>query len=223
MALVYLAAASIAYCEGMQSIGGISGKYNASALRCTTLESSGSVPNARDAACVLAQTSARVRDTSAQQACQKTGRLRWDACDPLTCQCLQWTARCQRATQKGYFRRSYQFSTRPSGHIDGHWIRHATFNAEHSCEIVDGCELDAVHIQTVIKDFLAERFDISADKITDNTAIRDLGLDSMMMLEVMLELEDRLGIKLKDLSMPANPMLRDVVALVERNQSAQKR
>jgi len=83
--------------------------------------------------------------------------------------------------------------------------------------------LDAVHIQTVIKDFLAERFDISADKITDNTAIRDLGLDSMMMLEVMLELEDRLGIKLKDLSMPANPMLRDVVALVERNQSAQKR
>jgi len=129
VALVYLAAASIAYCEGMQSIGGISGKYNASALRCTTLESSGSVPNARDAACVLAQTSARVRDTSAQQACQKTGRLRWDACDPLTCQCLQWTARCQRATQKGYFRRSYQFSTRPSGHIDGHWIRHATSDA----------------------------------------------------------------------------------------------
>jgi len=83
--------------------------------------------------------------------------------------------------------------------------------------------LDAVHIQTVIKDFLGERFDISADKITDNTSIRDLGLDSMMMLEVMLELEDRLGIKLKDLSMPANPMLRDVVALVERNQSAQTR
>jgi len=80
--------------------------------------------------------------------------------------------------------------------------------------------LDAAHIQKVIKDFLGERFDISADRITDSTSIRDRGLDSMMMLEFMLELEDRLGIKLRDLSMPANPTLRDVVALVERNQSA---
>jgi acyl carrier protein len=80
--------------------------------------------------------------------------------------------------------------------------------------------LDAIHIQTVIKDFLGERFDIPADRIRDDTSIRDLGLDSMMLLEVMLELEDRLGVKLSDLSMPSNPTLRDVVALVERNQSA---
>jgi acyl carrier protein len=78
-----------------------------------------------------------------------------------------------------------------------------------------------LHIQTVIKEFLGERFDIPRERITDDTSIRDVGLDSMMMLEVMLELEDRLGVKLKDLSMPANPTLRDVVALVERNQSAQ--
>lgn len=82
-------------------------------------------------------------------------------------------------------------------------------------------EVDAVHIQTVIREFLGERFDIPADRITDSTSIRDLGLDSMMLLEVMLELEDRLGVKLGDLSMPANPTLRDVVALVERNRSAQ--
>ena len=80
--------------------------------------------------------------------------------------------------------------------------------------------LDAIHIQAVIKDFLGERFDIPADRILDNTSIRDLGLDSMMLLEVMLELEDRLGVKLSDLSMPSNPTLRDVVALVERNQAA---
>lgn len=80
--------------------------------------------------------------------------------------------------------------------------------------------MDSLHIQTVIKQFLGERFDIAADSITDDTSIRDLGLDSMMLLEIMLELEDRLGIKLKDLSMPANPTLRDVVALVERNRSA---
>jgi len=84
-------------------------------------------------------------------------------------------------------------------------------------------EPDAAHIQTIVKDFLQERFDISADKIADDTSIRDVGLDSMMMLEVMLELEDRLGIKLGDLSMPVNPTLRDVVTLVERNRSAQTR
>ena len=80
-------------------------------------------------------------------------------------------------------------------------------------------DLDSLHIQTVIKEFLGERFDIAADRITDDTSIRDVGLDSMMMLEVMLELEDRLGLKLKDLSLPVNPTLRDVVALVERNQA----
>jgi acyl carrier protein len=79
--------------------------------------------------------------------------------------------------------------------------------------------LDSAHIRTAIRDFLGERFEISADRITDDTSIRDLGLDSMMMLEVMLELEDRLGLKLSDLAMPANPTLRDVIKLVERNQA----
>jgi acyl carrier protein len=53
--------------------------------------------------------------------------------------------------------------------------------------------------------------------MTEHVSMRELGLDSMMMLEVMLEVEDRFGIKLKDLSMPSNPTLRDVVDLAERN------
>ena len=83
--------------------------------------------------------------------------------------------------------------------------------------------MDEQRIGTVIKEFLHERFDIAVDTIGEDTSIGDLGLDSMMMLEVMLELEDRLGIKLKDLTMPAKPTLRDVIALVERNQLAQSR
>lgn len=79
-------------------------------------------------------------------------------------------------------------------------------------------DTETLRIQNMITSFLGERFDIPPERITDDTSIRDIGLDSMMMLEVMLELEDRLGVKLKDLSMPANPTLRDVVALVARNQ-----
>jgi len=82
-------------------------------------------------------------------------------------------------------------------------------------------DLDSQRIQDVIKEFLAERFDIAPERVTEATSIRDVGLDSLMMLEMMLELEDRLGVKLRDLSMPANPTLHDVVALVQRNQAAQ--
>ena len=77
--------------------------------------------------------------------------------------------------------------------------------------------MEPLRIESAVKQFLAERFDIPTDKLTDHTPIRDLGLDSMMMLEVMLEVEDRLGVKLKDLSMPANPTLGDIVDLVQRN------
>jgi acyl carrier protein len=77
--------------------------------------------------------------------------------------------------------------------------------------------MEPLHIESAVKQFLSDRFEIPVDKLTDHTSVRDLGLDSMMMLEVMLEVEDRLGIKLKDLSMPANPTLRDIVDLVQRN------
>jgi acyl carrier protein len=77
--------------------------------------------------------------------------------------------------------------------------------------------MEPQRIESAVKQFLTERFDIPADKLSDHAPVRDLGLDSMMMLEVMLEVEDRLGVKLKDLSMPANPTLGDIVDLVQRN------
>jgi acyl carrier protein len=76
---------------------------------------------------------------------------------------------------------------------------------------------DADRVSAVVKDFLKERFDISAEAVTDEVTMRELGLDSILMLDVMLEVEDRLGIQLKDLALPPNPRLKDVVALIERN------
>ena len=72
-------------------------------------------------------------------------------------------------------------------------------------------------VETLVKEFLADRFDIPQGKMATDVCLRDLGLDSIMMLDVMLEVEDRLGIKLHDLSMPANPKLHDIVELVQRN------
>ena len=78
-------------------------------------------------------------------------------------------------------------------------------------------DLGSERIESLVKQFLAERFDIAQEKMTTDVRLRELGLDSIMMLDVMLEVEDRLGIKLRDLSMPANPKLLDIVELIQRN------
>jgi len=72
-------------------------------------------------------------------------------------------------------------------------------------------------VVSVVKSFLNERFDIPADRLTDESSLRDVGLDSILLLDVMLEVEDRLDVKLRDLSMPSNPKFKDVIALIHRN------
>jgi acyl carrier protein len=76
---------------------------------------------------------------------------------------------------------------------------------------------DAGRVVAVVKDFLKVRFDISPEAVTDEVTMRDLGLDSILMLDVMLDVEDRLGVQLKDLALPSNPKFSDVIALIERN------
>jgi acyl carrier protein len=78
-------------------------------------------------------------------------------------------------------------------------------------------DLSSERVEGLVREFLSEHFDIAQEKITPEVGLRELGLDSIMMLDVMLEVEDRLGIKLQDLSMPANPKLHDIVQLIERN------
>jgi acyl carrier protein len=72
-------------------------------------------------------------------------------------------------------------------------------------------------IGALIKQVLHERFDIAPDKVNDDTTTREVGLDSILLMDVVLDLEDRLGVQLQDLSLPPNPTLLDVVALVRRN------
>lgn len=68
-----------------------------------------------------------------------------------------------------------------------------------------------------IRQTLNEHFGIAPDAMTGATTVRELGLDSLQILDIMLQMEDRLGVKMQDLSVPPNPMLDDVVAVIERN------
>lgn len=80
--------------------------------------------------------------------------------------------------------------------------------------------LSSARIETLVKGVLSELFDVPPETVTNGAFLRDLGLDSVMVLDVMLEVEDRLGIKLKSLAMPRNPKFSEIVARIERSMAA---
>ena len=48
-----------------------------------------------------------------------------------------------------------------------------------------------------IANYLAEQLDISADSITPDTTFESLGVDSLDTVEMVMDLEDELGIELE--------------------------
>lgn len=78
-------------------------------------------------------------------------------------------------------------------------------------------------LHTSVAEFLQEHFDIAADKLSDNPTLQELGLDSIMMMHILMDLEDSIGVKIVDFSMPAKPRIDDVVNLIERNLAAEKK
>ncbi len=68
-----------------------------------------------------------------------------------------------------------------------------------------------------IKNIVQETFDIDLHEAPPSMQIRDSGLDSMAILDVVMSLEDMLGQKIKNIDLPKNPSLQDVAAMVMRN------
>ena len=77
---------------------------------------------------------------------------------------------------------------------------------------------DPSRILTTLQELLAERFDIPAQTATADALLRDIGLDSMMVLDVIMDIEDRIGMKLDDIGLPRDATLGDVVKVIQRNQ-----
>ena len=56
---------------------------------------------------------------------------------------------------------------------------------------------------SLIRDFLKDRLGVEPENVVSGAPLADLGVDSLMMLELMFEFEDRFGIKLShDLKTP---------------------
>lgn len=55
----------------------------------------------------------------------------------------------------------------------------------------------------LIRDFLKDRLGVEPENVVPGALLADLGVDSLMLLELMFEFEDRFGIKLSsDLQSP---------------------
>jgi acyl carrier protein len=71
-----------------------------------------------------------------------------------------------------------------------------------------------------IRASLTERFGLEASQLSESARLRDLGVDSIHVLEIMLDLETELGVSLSDLTLPPNPTLGEVAAMISRNLAA---
>lgn len=72
----------------------------------------------------------------------------------------------------------------------------------------------------LIREFLQDRLGVAPDLVVSDAQLAVLGVDSLMMLELMFEFEDRFGITLsKDLKSPKT--VGEMVTLMDRLRSAQ--
>ncbi len=72
----------------------------------------------------------------------------------------------------------------------------------------------------LIREFLKDRLGVALERVVADAQLASLGVDSLMMLELMFEFEDRFGISLsKDLKSPKT--VGEMVALMDQLRSEQ--
>ena len=69
------------------------------------------------------------------------------------------------------------------------------------------------HLQTL----LLERFEIDPATLSGSTTQQEIGIDSLLMVDMMLDVETGLGFTFDSMDLPRNPDLDAIVDLIERN------
>jgi acyl carrier protein len=71
-----------------------------------------------------------------------------------------------------------------------------------------------------LKSLIHERFGIDPAGISGSTTQAELGIDSLLMVDMMLDVETELGITFESMDLPRNPDMDTIVDLVRRNLAA---
>lgn len=70
-----------------------------------------------------------------------------------------------------------------------------------------------------IREFLKERLPVQPERVVPDARLKDLGVDSLMLLELIFECEERLNITIVDNDVTPRT-IGDLIAFVERNAKA---
>lgn len=68
-----------------------------------------------------------------------------------------------------------------------------------------------------LKAMLHERFGTDPATLTGSTTQQEIGIDSLLMVDMMIDLETGLGFTFESMDLPRNPDLDAIVDLIERN------
>ncbi len=68
-----------------------------------------------------------------------------------------------------------------------------------------------------LKAMLHDRFAIDPATISGSTRRADMGIDSILMVDLMLDIETEMGFAFESMELPPNPSLDDVTALIRQN------
>jgi acyl carrier protein len=74
--------------------------------------------------------------------------------------------------------------------------------------------MDRSKILELLKALLKEKYDVDPESLNGDSRQDDIGLDSMTMVDLMMDIETTLDFQFSDLNLPKNPSLDEIVDLV---------
>jgi acyl carrier protein len=77
-----------------------------------------------------------------------------------------------------------------------------------------GAVWDELRLTEVVKAAVFEAFQIDLSDKPASMPIADLGVDSMGLLDIIMRVEDVVGLRIDNIELPKNPTLHDVVVMV---------
>lgn len=80
--------------------------------------------------------------------------------------------------------------------------------------------MDRAEILDRLKQLLKDKYEIDPSTLTEESRQDDIGLDSMTMVDLMLDVEDQLGVQFPEIDLPKNPSMKDIVSLIEKSLSS---
>jgi len=74
--------------------------------------------------------------------------------------------------------------------------------------------MDRIKVLELLKTLLKDKYDVDPDSLTGASRQDDIGLDSMTMVDLMMDIESSLDFQFPDLNLPKNPSLDEIVDLI---------